>query len=162
MYLFYYSDLWLFLGIIVYLLIKFLDMKKYVSISLFASTLCIVLLLNSCSKEQIALNKLAGDWNYVGIKLLGITVDPATLGYTSATLHFDKCAGKVQRCGGVQTLNGTENNFQYEMNDDGTVVSVYKAGGGTDQYNITELTNTKLQYNFVISGITYEFILDKR
>lgn len=136
-------------------------MKKVLFASSFSALLVICLLFSSCSKEQVTLNKLAGDWQYTTIKLLGISIDPATLGYTSANLHFDLCKANVQRCGGVQTLNGTANNFQYELSEDAKTVSVYNATGGTDTYTIISVDKSNLVYTMVISGVTYEFTLKK-
>ena len=136
-------------------------MKK-ILFSIFLSVLVISsLFMSSCSKEQQTLNKLAGDWTYTNVKLLGVDIDLGTLGYTTAKLHFDKCRSITDLCSGVQTLDGTAANFNYNLSDDAKTVNVYNLSGTTNTYIISNVDKNKLVYTTVISGLTYEFYLSR-
>jgi|LakMenEpi03Aug12_release.lakeMendotaPanAssembly.Ray.scaffolds.fasta_scaffold54887_3 hypothetical protein len=136
-------------------------MKKLIKSGSILSILIIALLFTSCSKEQQTLNKMAGHWTYSTVKLFGVNVDLATLGYTSATLHFDVCKASTDNCTGVQTLNGTANNFRYNISEDAKSINVYNLSGTTDLYTIISVDKNKLVYTTDIGGVIYEFTLNR-
>jgi hypothetical protein len=118
-------------------------MKKKIVFTAIA-IIAMMLLFASCSKEQAALNKLEGTWNYVKISTFGTTLDMAQLGYANATLQFSKCSAKDNLCNGVITL-GQPVPFRYNMAKDGKSVTVATATE-TTTYNIKKLDKSNLVY----------------
>ncbi len=110
--------------------------------------LALILLLSACSKEQQALNKLEGKWRYSKITVLGFSIDLAQLGYTDASIEFEKCdSKKTQLCSGTINLSGSAPTvFTYDMASDGKSVKVIEAGGITAVYKITKLEKSNFVY----------------
>lgn len=136
-------------------------MKKILFSLMLSSLLLVSLLLNSCSKEQQTLNKLAGDWKYTKVSFLGATIDLATVGYSNATLHFDDCKASNAACTGVQNLSGVASNFTYTLSEDAKVVSVLNTSGVSNTYTIVKIDKNNLSYSTIIGGYQYEFFLVK-
>lgn len=130
---------------------------KQQKFSLSVVVLALVLILSACSKEQQALNKLEGKWNYTKITVLGFAIDLAQLGYTNASIEFVKCDSKqTQLCTGVINLNGTPAAFTYDMASDGKSVKVIEAGGTTSTYKIVKLDKS----NFVYSAPALDTVIN--
>lgn len=135
-------------------------MKKIniVFVALFVGALFTI---SSCSKEQSALNKLAGTWTYKSVVHKG-TGTPVNGNAGLTKLHFSVCADFNTRCSGYLVQNGTQGNFQYDLNKAGTQANVYNDNGGTDTYIISKLDNNNLvyTYDYPIYGVL-EFTLTK-
>ena len=99
-------------------------MKKK-NLQLMGAILFSLLLFTNCSKEQITLNRLAGDWTYSKIAVFGIQLDLVALNYKDATLHFDLCDDAAARCTASQSLNGMVSNFQYDITNKGATINLY-------------------------------------
>jgi hypothetical protein len=104
-----------------------------------------IVFVSSCSKEQLALNKLEGTWRYTKISTFGVSLDMGQLGYANGTLQFSKCSAKDNLCSGVINLTGQAIPFQYDMAKDGKSVTVTNANGSTI-YNIKKLDKKDLVY----------------
>jgi hypothetical protein len=114
--------------------------------SVFVLLSAIMLVIASCSKEQMALNKLEGTWRYMKVSTFGITLDMAQMGYANATLQFSKCSAKKDPvCNGVISLSGQTVPFQYDMAKDGKSVTVTDATT-TATYYIQKLDKSNLVY----------------
>jgi hypothetical protein len=61
----------------------------------------------------------------------------------------------------VQTLNGTANNFRYNISEDAKSINVYNLSGTTDLYTIISVDKNKLVYTTDIGGVIYEFTLNR-
>lgn len=131
----------------------------------------ILMMAYGCTKEQLAFNKLKGNWRYTKAETLGIALDLQQLGYTNATLRFDDCDDYRGVCTGEINLTGTAPvDFQYDLNKEGNEVRVV-TNTGTDIYKIEELTKSTLVYttptlDTVINGqavkLDVKFTLDKQ
>ena len=105
----------------------------------------LLLLVASCAKDQLALNKLKGTWRYTKISVMGITVDMAQFGYTNATLQFDDCSAKSAQCSGTINLTGSNPSaFLYSINKNGDEVTV--RGTTNAVYKIKKLDKSNLVY----------------
>lgn len=136
-------------------------MKKLILTNLVLIAIVCTLLLGSCAKDQMALNKLAGTWVYTGVNIYGISVDLSSIGYTAANLHFDDCNAKDLLCDGAQNLGGYPTPFKYLISDDGKSINVYGDSSKIDVYTIKKLTKSELIYTATLSGIVLEFNLKK-
>ena len=113
--------------------------------------------MSSCSKEQNALNLLAGTWNYQTIKVIssGLSGPASTFGFEK--LHFSICADFNTHCDGYIVQGGNHTDFQYDLNKEATQANVYNTDGSTNTYLITKLDKSNLVYTY--GG--YEFTLTK-
>jgi hypothetical protein len=136
-------------------------MKKK-NLQLMGAILFSLLLLTNCSKEQITLNRLAGDWTYSKIAVFGIQLDLVALNYKDATLHFDLCDDAAARCTASQSLNGMVSNFQYDITNKGATINLYNNNEIIHNYNIKSVNKNELIYSDTIaSGIVAEFTLTR-
>jgi hypothetical protein len=104
-------------------------------------------LISSCAKDQQALNKLKGSWRYTKISALGITLDIAQTTYANATIQFDECSAKSDRCSGRISATGTAPvPFLYEINKKGDEVTVSDSTT-TTIYKIKKLDKSNLVYS---------------
>ena len=118
-----------------------------------AFLLCaIVVSISSCTKKQTALNNLLGTWAYQSVIPGGSSTSiPASVAGLQ-TLTFQACAATNTYCQGTITISQSASNFQYKMNDAGTVVSVVNSDNSTDTYNINTLDSHNLVYTQASSG----------
>lgn len=101
---------------------------------LLLNVLILALIISSCSKDQRAVNQLAGEWEETqwdySITVFGIsqseTIDPPE----KRTYQFEKCKVKKGFCNGTLTVNDTETqDFTYTVEDEGETIEFVNNDG---------------------------------
>ena len=127
-------------------------------ISLAVVVLFSIVMLNSCSKESVALSKIDGTWTMQSLTVNGANVP---LGTTIIKLTFDKCKSKAAICSGNSSIDGVISAFQYEISVDGSTVTLDPGTVDEEAWTIKENTKATLVISATDGVDTYQYNLEK-
>ena len=148
-------------------------MKTIQSISIFILLSFVLIIQNSCSKEQLKVNKLEGEWIYQEMKYNNVVLDiykypTVDRSYSKVVFIYDKINYKKETATSRTILSSTKellNEYTYTFSEDSKVLFSKRLSTGTVlKYNILELTNSKFHFTSVdeISGDIFEITLVKK
>lgn len=120
--------------------------------------------LMSCTKEQIVVNELAGDWKFEEYKLNDSLVNISA--FSGVTLSFEKCnQNKEDWCSMYWKYDGLPLavEYGYRILDDGAVYEYKDLSTGTvTSGNIESHSKTSFVYNYTDANGTNRIKLKKK